>query len=99
MARPAAMPCQEAFFLEQKGRYGLSSGQVLGNGPFVVESWTDSSVVLARNDAFRTPLQVDRVTLHLGRGDAVSLFLAGKSDGVALPPSAAFPSSGATPAP
>lgn len=82
MARPAAMPCQEAFFLEQKGRYGLSSGQVLGNGPFVVESWTDSSVVLARNDAFRTPLQVDRVTLHLGRGDAVSLFLAGKSDGV-----------------
>ena len=82
LASPAAMPCHERFFNEQKGRYGLSPEKTLGNGPFVVESWSEQSVVLTPNPAYRTPPAIERVTLYLDRGDAIQLFLDGKSDGV-----------------
>lgn len=82
LASPAAMPCQEAFFTGQKGRYGLSPQQTLGNGPFLIESWSDTSVVLTCNKAYRTPPAIDRVVLYFDRGDPIALFLDGRSDGV-----------------
>ncbi len=82
LARPSAMPCQERFFLEQKGRYGLSAEQTLGNGPFAVDSWTDRAVTLVKNQSYHHSIALDRVVLYLDRGDPVRLFLDGRSDGV-----------------
>lgn len=35
----AAFPCNEAFFVSTKGRYGLDDRSVMSNGPFYVRQW------------------------------------------------------------
>lgn len=37
MASAAAMPCNEEFFLQTKGRYGLEPQYLLFNGPFLIQ--------------------------------------------------------------
>ncbi len=39
LATNAAVPCNEEFFLETKGRYGLDDNSVMSNGPFFVRQW------------------------------------------------------------
>lgn len=85
LAQSPAMPCQEAFFREQKGRYGRDSQNLLYNGPFYVRSWTAESVSLRRNERYRAPVAADGVNLYAGRGDAVDRFLAGESDACLVP--------------
>lgn len=36
-ALPVFMPCNEKFFTETAGRYGLERSTLLGNGPFVID--------------------------------------------------------------
>lgn len=85
LAQPAALPCPEAFFVEQKGRYGLRAEQLLCNGPYVVGSWSKTSIGLRVNPHFDRPAQNLGVNLYFGRGDAVDLFLKGESDLCLIP--------------
>lgn len=85
LANASAMPCQEKFFVDQKGCYGLAAENLLCNGPFFVDSWSGNAISLQKNMAFRNPVQVDGVEFYIDRGDAVSLYLAGESDLVFVP--------------
>lgn len=85
LAQNPAMPCNEAFFREQKGRYGRDGQNLLYNGPFVVKNWTGESVSLRRNERYRLPVLADGVNFYAGRGDAVDRFLAGESDACLIP--------------
>lgn len=40
LAEPPAMPCNEEFFLQSQGKYGLSAECTPSNGSFYVKSWT-----------------------------------------------------------
>lgn len=54
LASTYAMPCNESFFLETMGRYGLESSTIMANGPFHISSWLpDSAVRLERNPFYR----------------------------------------------
>ena len=47
MASSAAMPCNEKFFTESQGQYGLEAGTTLGNGPYTFStsySWTHGGI-------------------------------------------------------
>lgn len=56
MASSAAMPCNEKFFTESQGQYGLEAGTTLGNGPYTFStsySWTHGeSISLSRNSLY-----------------------------------------------
>ncbi|MDO4156556.1 MAG: peptide ABC transporter substrate-binding protein [Oscillospiraceae bacterium] len=39
LAKTAALPCNEAFFLKTKGRYGLDATSVISNGAFYMRKW------------------------------------------------------------
>lgn len=55
LATSAAMPCNEDFYLETKGRYGLSPKNLLYNGWFTVNTWDNSQYVrLRRNRSYHT---------------------------------------------
>lgn len=52
----AAMPCNEQFFYDTKGRYGLDDKSVASNGAFFIRQWFydpyghDNFIYMARND-------------------------------------------------
>lgn len=39
LTTPAALPCNEDFFLASRGKYGVSDEFMLFNGPFFIHSW------------------------------------------------------------
>lgn len=66
LTSPAAMPCDEAFFVLTGGRYGLEPGLTLCNGPFHVSRWTaETSVRLTRNDDYAGAREVKPATVTL----------------------------------
>lgn len=48
LASPIAMPCNEAFFLDTAGRYGMAQETVLSNGSFRAYQWQDKNIRLTR---------------------------------------------------
>lgn len=56
MASSAAMPCNEKFFTESQGQYGLEAKTTLGNGPYTFStsySWSHGeSISLSRNSLY-----------------------------------------------
>lgn len=85
LSMAAASPCQEKFFNEQKGRYGLDAKTLLCNGPFEVKSWSDNLIALGRNDQYRKQVAIEGVNMYIGRGDEISVFTQGRSDVVLVP--------------
>lgn len=57
MASPASYPCNEEFFNNTKGRYGLDDRSVMSNGAFYVRKWfydpygNNNILYMKRNDA------------------------------------------------
>lgn len=50
LTESAFMPCNEEFFKATNGRYGLSYGHILCNGPFYVSAWdSESSLIIKKN--------------------------------------------------
>lgn len=50
---PAAMPCNEEFFLSTKGKYGLEYDAIITNGAFKITSWYhDKSAYLVKNENY-----------------------------------------------
>lgn len=48
-----AMPCNESFFEETRGRYGLNKDTILSNGAYRISSWDISSQIrLVKNAAY-----------------------------------------------
>lgn len=45
------MPCNEEFFNATNGRYGLTNGNILCNGPFYVSAWDSASSLTIRKNA------------------------------------------------
>lgn len=64
----AAMPCNEKFFNEQMGRYGVSETHTLFNGPFMVTTWDPETYVVMRTNegyASEKPSVAGGLTLYL----------------------------------
>ena len=88
LTAPPAMPCNEEFFLQARGRYGLELKLVYGNGPFSLEKWDNTKQISLRKSKSyfsEKPVLADGVNLYIGRGDSVSLFLDDKSDLTLVP--------------
>ena len=85
LSNASAMPCQQSFFADQKGRYGLAAQNLLCNGPFFVKSWSGDAISVQKNEVFRNLAQIDAVDFYVNRGDPVSLYLEGRSDLVFVP--------------
>lgn len=78
-----AMPCQEKFFLDQKGRYGLDQTTTLFNGPFYVRTLDNSkSINLRANQNYHSekPATAAGVNLYVNRENPTALFLEDGSD-------------------
>ena len=45
---PACVPCNETFFEMTKGRYCLSTSNIISNGPFYISNWADETAITAR---------------------------------------------------
>ncbi|TCL42601.1 ABC-type oligopeptide transport system substrate-binding subunit [Harryflintia acetispora] len=84
----AAMPCNEVFFTETKGRYGLSADMLLYNGPFYVRLWEPEEYIqLRKSDDYRAPQETypARVTLSVTDGqEHLRRFQSGKTDAAVL---------------
>ncbi|MCL2034503.1 MAG: peptide ABC transporter substrate-binding protein [Oscillospiraceae bacterium] len=48
LAETPAMPCNEEFFIESRGRYGLEKRLVNSNGPYSLDRWDNESAVTLR---------------------------------------------------
>lgn len=62
------MPCNEEFFENTNGKYGLEAYTILSNGPFVISSWQhDTLVKLEKNDKYydSKAVQVDSASLWI----------------------------------
>lgn len=92
LAAPYAMPCQQAFFEETRGRYGLEAGMLLYNGPFRITRWdNESGISLRRNTVyydeavpigveFNIPSAIARTAETNFVSDPVQRFLNGTTD-------------------
>jgi len=85
LTTPAAMPCNEEFFLSTRGRYGLDKNALLYNGPFSVTTWNEEKVTLyCREDYTGHPVLPEAVVFYIGREDPQQLLIDGKSDAGAI---------------
>lgn len=81
-----AMPCKEEFFLETKGKYGLSEKMICGNGPFYLSAWKDGYLKVSKNIQYNDAKNVraDSVTFNIleENEDKTKRFLDGKTSAV-----------------
>ncbi len=88
LASSAALPCNEKFFYETKGRYGMTEEHLLTNGPYSLLQWDNTkSIVLAKDSTYHkaNPLAADMVVFYVARSNPVDLLLSGKSDAGPIP--------------
>ncbi len=50
LTTPAALPCNEDFFLAARGKYGVSDEFMLFNGPFFIYSWVEGEYIHMRKN-------------------------------------------------
>lgn len=80
-----AMPCNEQFYIETEGAYGLEAKTLVSNGPYEVLRWYhDDYIKLSRNDVYyaRSQVNLAGVTMWIGDDEEKRLnrFVAGKTD-------------------
>ncbi|MBR6790859.1 MAG: peptide ABC transporter substrate-binding protein [Oscillospiraceae bacterium] len=85
-----AMPCSEDFFLSTRGKYGLSSKTIMGNGPFYLYSWEENALRLRRNAQYEDEaMTAQNVKLNIldrmdDPGDIRTRFLEERTSAAAL---------------
>lgn len=88
LSTTAAMPCNRSFFMEMRGRYGLSKDELLFNGPFRVYFWEkDELIQLRGNQNYRELESVapERVTFYVKSAEEhAARFMAGDTDAAVL---------------
>ncbi len=68
LTTPAAMPCNQDFFTESKGRYGLTEETIMGNGAYILKSWSKGEyLALRKNPQYHsaTPVLNGGVSLYI----------------------------------
>jgi oligopeptide transport system substrate-binding protein len=83
LAEPAAMPCNEGFFANSRGRYGIDLRFVDSNGPLRVERWdSETGIALRPNGSYRSPRAFESggVNLQISAGPALARLEAGEAD-------------------
>lgn len=76
LTTPAAMPCNEAFFVEAKGRYGLTEKTLLTNGAYRLKEWSKGEyLALRRNEEYHSAAKVKNggVSLYIQPEAAATL--------------------------
>lgn len=95
LATTAAMPCNENFFLQTKGRYGLDQQSVASCGAFYMRLWfydpygKDNLIYMRRNSVNATARRVypTNLTFHIRKSEqeAAEDFSSGNSDVLITP--------------
>lgn len=87
----AAMPCNEAFYRETRGRYGLAPDMLLTNGPFLLYFWEETEkdhyLQLRPNGNYHeiNTVMPSRVTFYIQPAqERYDRFAASKTDGAVL---------------
>ncbi len=84
LAETPAVPCNEAFFVEARGRYGLDKDFINANGPFYLERWdNETSIRLLANAHYASsrPVSSGGVSLYVNVEETpLSRLLDGSSD-------------------
>ncbi len=89
LTTPAAMPCNQEFFIQTKGRYGLSEETILSNGAYRLKEWSKGNyLALRRNEEYHSVSQVNNggVSLYI-QGDqkqTIEEFKNGSIDAMAI---------------
>ncbi len=81
-----AMPCNEEFFLETKGKYGLSAKMICANGPFYLSTWKEDYLKLVKNAEYRdkSDVRTDAVIFNIIKDeDKGERFISGKTSALA----------------
>jgi len=68
LTQSGAMPCNEEFFVQTKGKYGLGVDTIMSNGAFMLAKWTHKfSARLERNTSYyaQSSVAVERVSLYI----------------------------------
>lgn len=68
LTQAGAMPCNEEFFAQTKGKYGLGVDTIMSNGAFMLSKWTHNiSARLEHNDSYyaQSSVAVSRVSLYI----------------------------------
>ncbi|MGI5959535.1 MAG: peptide ABC transporter substrate-binding protein [Massiliimalia sp.] len=63
-----AMPCNQEFFEQTEGTYGLDSSSLISTGPYYLKSWVEdeeSYIKLGKNDSYYSADQVNLTSLTL----------------------------------
>ena len=85
LCNPVSYPCNEEFFIDCKGRYGLIGDMVLSCGPFYLSRWRENANMrLIRNENYKgtfkaTPKQAI-ISFTKGDDERVTRFLDGSLD-------------------
>jgi oligopeptide transport system substrate-binding protein len=86
---PAALPVKQSV-IEQFGDSWTEAGNLIGNGPFVLQSWAhDQNLVFAANENWHADrAKLDQITVSIIADDAVAFqaYQAGELDVVTVPP-------------
>lgn len=90
LCMPCTSPCNEEFFRETKGAYGLSVKDILSNGPFTVNYLADDGSYATLIRVAQNEGDLDRIRISLNKeglsgselykGDSVSGFFTDSSD-------------------
>lgn len=67
-----AMPCNQQFFMETKGTYGLGREHLIYNGPFYMSTWNSGSNIAIRKNSYynsTTPTIASSVTFFIPNTD------------------------------
>lgn len=83
LSRPAAMPCNEEFFQQSMGRYGLDQEMILGNGAFYLQTWDNEQYyLLRRNEQYQglTPISAYGVNFYPNRTNILEEFEKNRCD-------------------
>ena len=81
-----AMPCNEEFFLETKGKYGLSAKMICANGPFYLNAWKEDYLKLVKNAEYidKSDVKTDEVIFNIIKDeDKSERFINGKTSALA----------------
>lgn len=76
LTTPVAMPCNEAFFVQSKGRYGLTEKTLLSNGAYRLKEWEKGKyLALRRNEEYHSAAEVKNggISLYIQPDEAKTL--------------------------
>lgn len=69
LAGNGAMPCNEVFFEEAAGTYGLSLKSIIGNGPFYLSGWGETNGLTLRRTGEAAAGEVTRLRIVPENGE------------------------------